>query len=84
MTHRDSALGGVLPLGTVLSIRATLVRKAKHLRTIRQLEQPPLPFRRFAAPNAGGVTRRVTPQLEELAGFYSHMSALQNDLSGDE
>ena len=39
MTHHVSALGRALPLGIVLSIPATLVRKIKHLRTIRQLEQ---------------------------------------------
>jgi len=39
MTHRVFALSGVQPLGTILSIPARLVRKAKHLRTIRQLEQ---------------------------------------------
>ena len=39
MTHRVSAFDSFLPLRTVLSIPATLVRTSRHLRTIRQLEQ---------------------------------------------
>ena len=38
MTYLVSALGS-RPLGTILSIHTTLVRKLKYIRTIRQLEQ---------------------------------------------